>query len=438
MKHLLSTLTILALGWTSLLGQGEVGTHFLQGTWQAQLTNPALVPEEKWVLALPDLYNNIYISSVTRRDLIGKDENGDAYLDAEAAIAQLDDENLLSNQLEYGTLGAGVNLGRFNLNLQHRIRYHAFGNYPKELAQVTWQGNAQFLGQWVEVGADVLVQGFHEVALGAAYRIGERLTLGGRIKWLSGIADASTERTQLAIFTDTTAYALEVDADVLVNSSGSVDYQGFRNLSVELDFGQFNLNRVFGRNDGYAVDLGARLDLGAVTLAASVLDLGQVRWKGDVSNLALQGLYSFEGLDIGEGILADSTEFGSVIDSLEAAFDVEETQEAYTTALGPAMYLSGSYQLDETWRFGALFYQQWWRGETFPTVGVAANARFWPFLELGATYAWRAGSFDNLGLNAVVAAGPVRIIASTDNILSTLQVSNSTNANVRLGVSLVF
>ena len=207
---------------------------------------------------------------------------------------------------------------------------------------------------------------------------------------------------------------------------------------MELDFGRFDLSRVFGRNSGYAVDLGARLELDRLTLAASLLDLGQVRWKGDLTNLALEGLYDFDGLDIGDGILADSTDFGSVIDSLAAAFGVEETQEPYTTALGPAMYRSGGDQLDDTWRLGALFYQQWRRGQTFTTIGLAANARFWPFLELGATYAWRAGSFDNLGLNAVVSAGPLRIIASTDNILSALQVSNSTNANVRLGINLVF
>lgn len=420
-----------------LPAQTELGTHFMRGTWQAQHTNPALVPEGTFTIKLPDVYNDIYISSITYNDLIRQEGGGKAVLDIDNAIEQLDDDNIIWERLQVGTIGFGINLGPVNLNIQHGMRYNAFINYPKALPQLIWQGNAQFVGQQVDAGTDVQVFGYHELAVGAAVTLADRLTIGGRFKYLSGIAEASTERQQLRVYTDSVAYALELDADLLVNSSGTVRYESFRDLEIGFDFGRFDLDRVISRNNGYAVDLGAHLDLGKLQLAASVLDLGQIDWDEDVSNYALTGTKDFAGLDVSQGILEDSEEFGSVIDSLEAAFDVVETNRTFTTELGAKLYLSAAYQFDDTWRFGVLYYQENYRGEARQAAAVAANACFWPFLELGATYAWRNDTFDNIGLNAMLKAGPVQLVAATDNILTAVQLKDSNSANIRLGVNVV-
>lgn len=435
MKYYLTTIAIVfsVTAWS----QEELGSHFLRGTWQAQYTNPALIPEGSFFVKLPGVYNNIHISSVTYNDLI-VEEGDKTILDIDRAIAKLDDQNLIREQLQITTFGLGANFGNLNLHLQHSLRYNAFMDYPKTLPQLIWQGNAQFIGQQVDVSTDTHLFGYHELALGAALEIGKHLTIGGRFKFLGGIADAATERNQLLITTDTLSYALELDADLLVNSSGTVSYESFRELGVNFDFGRFDLERIAGGNNGYAFDLGVQLRLGKLDLAASMLDIGRIRWDRDVSNYSLEGIKSFDGLDISEGLLSDSTSFGSVIDSLEQAFGVTETDNAFEVRLATQAYFSAGYQLNESWRLGALFYMENYRGRVFPAAAVAANAQLLPFLNLGATYAWRSESFDNLGLNAVLRAGPLQIVAATDNILSALQLKDSHSANLRVGLNLAF
>lgn len=427
---LLLSVTVSSIGQTQ-----ELGTAFLRGTWQASHTNPALFPKEKFLIRLPEIYDDIYISSVTYADLIGKDESGKKYLDIDQAIGRLDTRNQINEYLQVGTIGLGVNLGPVGLSLQHGFRYYALLDYPKTLPQLIWQGNAQFIGQEVDAGADVQLLGYHEVGLGAAVHLGEHITVGGRLKWLGGIAEASTQRHDLRIRTDEEAYALQLNADLLVNTSGAVTYDGFRQLSVDFNFGRFDLERTFGNNSGLAADLGVQLQFGKLDLAASVLDIGSIRWEDGARNYRLQGSYEFSGLDVAQGILADSTEFGSILDTLQNLLNVVETFQTYTTNLPRQWYASAGYQVNDTWRLGALFYSQQLRGETYTAAALGVNARFWPFLELGATYAWRNETFDNLGLNAVLRLGPLQVVAATDNILTALNLRDSHSANLRLGVN---
>ena len=60
------------------------------------------------------------------------------------------------------------------------------------------------------------------------------------------------------------------------------------------------------------------------------------------------------------------------------------------------------------------------------------------WLNLGASYAFRSETFDNLGINATVKVGPVQVFSVTDNIISALRPKDSHSANVRVGLNLLF
>ncbi len=421
-----------------LLAQGELGSHFLRGTWQATHSNPAFIPEGKLVIALPEFYDDIYISSITYDDLVVTDPDGNSYLDAGRAIPLLDDENIIREKYRIGTLGAGIRLGKVFLSLQHAIYDAAFLNYPRTLPQLIWQGNAQFVGQQVDVGFDVELSAMQEFAIGGAVELSDGLTVGGRLRLLFGSAELSTDRNALAITTDEEAYALTLDADFRTNSSGTITYDGFRDLQVDFNFSRFDVDRPFRKNFGFAVDLGAAYRVDRWTFAASTVNLGQLSWKDEVANYTIEGSYQFEGLKFTGNILADSTDFGNVLDTLAEIVEVVETNDSYTTRLPAGVFLSGTFQLNDYWRFGGLFYNEWYRGQTFPAAALAANYRPWGFLEVGATFAYRTGTIDNLGLNAVLRLGPVRLVASTDNIITAFQLEKSNAANFRAGVALSF
>ncbi len=438
MKNSYLSLLLLLLTAATLRAQEELGTHFLRNVWQSNESNPAFIPNSNVVIGLPGLYNNIQISNLTYNDLIGEDEEGNTVLTIDPAIELLDDKNIIRENLRVNTLAVGFRINKLFFTLGHNLRFNALLDYPKALPQVVWQGNALFIGETVDVGADLHVYGLHDFYVGAAIPLTDRLTIGGRARLLSGVADISTERTRLALTTGEENYALTLDADFTLNSSGTITYDGFDELQVDFDFDDFTVDELFNDNVGFAFDLGAQLDLGKLNLAASVLNMGQLNWEGEVSNLRLEETRSFSGLDAAQRILDDSTDFGSVIDTLETEFELVETNLDYNVGLPLRVYLSGAYQLSEQWQLGALVYWEDYRRQTYTAVALNATTQLAGFLDLGATYAYRAERFDNLGLNLALRLGPIQLLAATDNIITVFQLEDANSSNVRLGLNLLF
>jgi hypothetical protein len=420
-----------------LWAQQELSTHFMRNTWQANRTNPALAPDYNIIVGLPGLYNNLTVENITFNTLF-TEENGQQVLNIDAAIAEMEADNAIRENLDIETLGVMLRFGKVGVSLSHAFRFNAFMEYPKALPQLIWQGNAQFIGQEIEFAPKLDIFGYQEFAAGAFVDITENFTLGGRAKLLSGAGSISSEREQLRLNTDADVYQLTLNADYLVNSAGSLDYNGFDEVETNFDFANFGDGNFFSGNTGFAFDLGASLRLGKLELAASVLDIGNIAWEEEVKNYSLDGVFEYEGLDFAQGILEDSTEFGSVLDTIEQIYEVEETSVGYETTLPTRYYLSATYQLNEKLTLGGLFYGESYRGEMDPVIAVAANMDVLPFLNIGGIYSFQDERFDNLGVNAALKLGPVQLMAATDNILTAFQPKNSNSANLRIGLSLLF
>lgn len=419
----------------NLRAQADLSAHLLRGSWQAYHTNPALPAAGAISVSLPGFYNNLLITNLTFSDVV----TGNNTLDIDNAIAQLGASNVLRENLDIETLGVGFRLGPLGLSLSHRLRFNAFFDYPQTLPQLIWQGNAQFIGQTIDFAPDVDLFGYHELALGASLDLGERLTVGARAKWLSGGASIETSRRQLRLTTGADAYDLNVDADFVVNTSGALSYESFSDIGVDFNFGSLSGQSLGTGNSCLAIDLGVALRLDRLTLSASALDLGgAINWDESPVNYTLAGNYAFAGLDIAQDLLEDSVDFVNIADSLERLYSPTETAAAYTTRIGTRYYLSGTYELTEKWSVGALFFGEAYRNQFSPAVAVTANWEVLPLLRLGALAGWRNERIDNLGLNATLALGPVRLMVATDNIISAIRPKESHSANFRLGINLVF
>lgn len=421
-----------------VLAQQELGTHLLRDVWQANKTNPAIFPDKKIIIGLPGVYNNLNIQNLTYNDLFVK-EGGNTFLDMDNIISKLEDENQIRENLEVETVSLALKLGKLWLSAGHTVKFNAYIDYPKTLPQLIWQGNAQFVGQRVDFSTNMQLFGYNEFALGAAFPITEHITIGGKFKWLSGFGDISTDRTKLNLLTDSTSYALSLDADFRVNATGYIQYNGLRDLTVDYNFADFQGDQLFNQNTGVAFDLGVYAKFGKLDIAASILDLGgKINWEDEVQNFSLNGVYDYSGLDIAKDVLEDSTTVNSAIDSLFEQYNFTETNNTYATKLPLRYYLSVSYQLNDTWRFGGLIYSESYRGERFPGVALSGNMQLLSWLNVGASYAFRSETFDNLGVNATAKLGPVQLFSMTDNILSALNPKGSSSANVRIGLNLLF
>jgi len=418
--------------------QQDLSAHLMRQTWQSNRSNPALLPDARFIVSLPGLHNDFFIENVTYGDLIRQNAEGKDVLDVDHAISLLETNNLIRENLDIETLGLGIRFGKIALMGGHALRFQAHLDYPKTLPQLVWQGNAQFIGQTVSFGPDIQLRGYHEWSLGAAAELLPGLTLAGRAKWLSGVADVSTSKRKLELTTSDDVYQLELDADFQVNSAGSLRYNSFEDISLDFNFGEFDTERFFSKNSGFAFDLGLRFQKGNWDFAASVTDIGQIDWKDEVKNYSFQGIYEYKGLDVAQAILDDSTDFGSVLDTLEALYQPSETAIAYSTTLPMRSYLSAVWQYNPNWRFSGLVHIERFEDRTFTAFAVGASARLLEMLEVGGVYSVRKDSYANIGLNATLNLGPVQVMAATDNILTLVSPKTSHGAHVRVGVNLLF
>ena len=342
LKYILTVLVLTGGGW--LLGQNDLSSHLLTNSWQALNANPALQPQGI-VVNLPGLYNNLWVTNITFNDLV-VDENGTQVLDIGNAIGQLGTQNTLRENLDIETIGFGIQVGRLGLSLGHRLRFNALIDYPKTLAQLIWEGNAQFIGQTISFGPSFDLTAYHEIALGASYQFGKNVQIGGKVKLLSGGSNLNTSRNNLRLTTSDDVYQLTMDADFTVNSAGTLSYDGLRDIGVNFNFGNFSGENLLSGNGGLAFDLGVAVKLGRIQLLASALDLGgKISWEKDVTNYTLNGVYEFEGLDVGQQLLDNEESFGNVVDSLYNTYEPVETTNNYTTTVGAKFYFGANYEL---------------------------------------------------------------------------------------------
>jgi hypothetical protein len=437
MRHYLHLLAFLlpAIG----LAQQDLGTHFMRGIWQANRTNPALLPDAKVAVGLPGLYNSFYANDLTYNRII-RTRNGQTVLELDEFIDRLEDRNFLKEYLDVETLSLGLTFGSLHFNIGHTAHAIAYSDYPRELVQFFWQGNAQFVGQTVDIGLNGQVKGYHAFALGFAYQFPEGLTLGMKVKLLNGFGDTSTGKDQeeLRLTTSDDVYQLTLDSDFRLNTTGDLQYNGLDDIEYRFAQGNFQVNDLFSSNFGFAFDLGARYQSERWDLAFSLIDLGRISWDRNVVNLSLQGEDTFEGLDAINDLIRDSAVNYGILDTLESIFAVDSTFEAYRTVLPAGLYLSANYRLSRIFSVGALFYSEFYRGSAFPAFIVSGQARLSKWFQGGITYGFRQRSWDNLGLNAAVSLGPVQIVASTDTFLDLVRPFDADNANFRLGLNLVF
>lgn len=437
-KLFLAVLALAVLPSAVLLAQQDLSTHFLRHTWQANRTNPAFFPEYEMVIGLPGVYNSLWVENLTYNTLFVEDGNGNRVLNVDQAILGMEDRNAIRENLDIETLSLGARFGPLGLSISHTFRFNAFMDYPKTLPQLIWQGNAQFIGEEIEFAPDIDVLGYQEFAVGAMIEVSDAVVIGGRAKLLSGAGSINSSRNQLRLRTDSEVYQLTLNADYQVNSASSLTYDGFDDIQTNFDFGTFSAESLFTGNTGFAFDLGAHVKLGKLELAASVLDIGGIDWDEEVNNYSLKGTYEYEGLDFAQRIFDDSTSFGSVLDTLEAVYEIEEGSEGFRTTLPTRFYLSATLRLRENWTVGGLIFSESYRGNTYPAAALSSNLQVLPFLNVGGIYSWRNNRFDNLGLNATLKAGPVQLVAATDNILTVFQPKDSNASHLRLGLNLLF
>lgn len=436
--HTSYLIPILLLIASQTFAQQELGLHFMPHVWQSNSTNPAFVQDKKLTIGLLGIYSAITFDGPTYNQIVAK-QNGKTVVDADKLIAHLDNENSIRNELGIPSLSLSWKLKNLHLTLGHAVKYSAFLKYPKTLPQIVWQGNAQFIGQTVDIGNEVELIGYHELTTGLAYKIGS-VTLGANAKFLNGIAGAATDKNHhsASLYTDPDVYQITLNGDYILHSANTIDYQEFEDVNVDFSYAKLTAKDFFSKNLGMAFDFGIRAELGKLDLSASVLDLGKIKWDHNVTNYEATQSYQYDGLDFSNALTGDSVSFGDALDTLKAIFKVRETSGSFTSELTRKIYLSARFKLNERWTLSGLYFNENYRDKPYSSMAVGVNFSPIKQLNAGLSYAFKQpDSYDNLGLNITIQFRQLQIFGVTDNLVSLVNPSDAHSFSARAGASIL-
>lgn len=410
---------------SSLHGQQEFTLHFNRDAVQSSFTNPAFRTDYKVTITLPSVIYNYGNNAFSYRDLIARDPVDDStYIDIDGILSKMKDKNLIQLQSYVDLISIYFNVQDWYFSINVTEKFDSKMYYTRDLVNLLWNGNAQYIGQSIEIGPGINLQMYKEYGL----RVGrhfEKFDVGARFKLLNGIANLNSARNSMVLTTGETNFESSLSTDYEVRQSG------FEHLEPE-GFNPFTGSR----NTGFALDLGGVYRLNSKwELSASVIDLGRIKWKTDVKKYKSNGTIAFSGIDIGDFISDDEFNFDKFQDSITALYFQEEEGGTYISYLIPKTYVSGTFHPNEKTSFGALFQAEYFQGIQ-PGIGLYAGHNVNKFLQVGLSYAYKNRQFDNVGFNLNLGLPAFRIYVVTDNLLSFIRMGYARNLTFRYGMNI--
>lgn len=287
-------IALLLLSSASAHAQFLRSSYFMEGTHYRMQLNPALAPGRGYINipAIGSLNATVNSSSLGYQDIIDNSEDAD-FFTSQNFINRLDNMNHLNVNLSTDIISAGWYKGRnfwsFNIGLRNDIG----ASIPRSMFEFLDKTNNVDKMNLAKLNEEVTnqslrINSYAEVGLGFSRNITDRLTVGGRLKALLGIANTKLNIDRISVASNITgwdgkpeslnyeqAQNLRGRADInveatLESSSKLLELQqstneAGRSYIDKLDFGSFGFSGFGG-----AIDLGASFKLTKrLTLSAS-------------------------------------------------------------------------------------------------------------------------------------------------------------------------
>lgn len=438
-------------------------SYFMEGTHYRQQLNPALAPGRGY-LNLPvigSLNVTVNSSSLGYQDIMDIIDNSDEadYFTSQKFMNRLDNINNLNVNLSTDIISAGWYKGKnfwsFNIGLRNDIG----ASIPRSMFEFMNTMNGLDGSDWTMLqnlsamtgGQSIRINSYAEIGIGFSRNITNRLTVGGRLKGLLGIANLkldiqninvqshveglpedleniTPEQTaairgnaeiQVAATLESSSQLLELNQDP---STGYID---------EIDFGKFGL-----AGYGGAIDLGASFKLTKhLTLSASILDLGFIKWSKKHTSLATatgNESYQFTPENPQDAFeFVNKVNSGEILNYDMLQMEVQEgVEKDRTTSLTSTLVVGAEYALLNNWLVvGALYTGRFAKPKTLNELTFSANIRPKNFFNVAVSYSVLQGAGKTFG--AAVKLGP--LFVGTDYMFLG---KNTNNVNAYVGFSL--
>ena len=365
-------------------------SYFMQTSNNKHELNPALLDSS--YVSMPLLLGNINLGTTGNVGLedfvykmdptwMGYGQNGNTLttfmnpgVDAGQFLGDMPDKTRINVYLKYQLFGMGFKafggMNSIELNLKSNVQ----GALPKSLFQFMKEPGTQENYTISDLG--IRTENYLELGLGHAHQITDKLTVGGKVKFLFGAAYADFNVDKLNLHLKDDYWMVDGDARLsasLMNST--LEYEGPDKNYVDPNGQVTNRRRIKGIDEfkaglsgfGMAFDLGATYQvMPDLTVSAAVTDLGFMSWK-KAHQASSAGTWRFDGFknpiycggtNTGDNKLGD--QFDAIGDDLENLFSIYEEEvpeKTDTRALAATLNIGAEYTLPvyRKLRFGFLY-----------------------------------------------------------------------------------
>ena len=374
-------------------------SYFMEGTSSRLELNPGLQPMRGY-FNIPVLGSfNVGTSSnvLGINDIIDVLDSGEDIFLNDDLYSRLKSDNRLNVNLKTDVLSFGWYAGKGFWNVNVGLRADVGASIPQSMFEYLRRVNntEDINGSFSNMNFNL--NAYAEIGLGYSRQITEKLSVGGRVKVLLGIARAEMAVDNFDIYVDdaltngdyTELNPYQTYGSATVNARVSTTMKG-GGLSFDETTRQIDGFDIDGSNFGIA-GAGFGIDLGAsykvwdnLTVSAAVLDLGFIKWKEGETTVAAPANGSFEVTgsnyqDFLDGDFLSMDRFNFVQDK-EAAEDTK-------TTLASTILLAGEYGLlDNKLSVGAIYTARFAEPKTLNELTFSATYRPKNWFNIAASY----------------------------------------------------
>ncbi len=469
----LSLFITLIVGYMTLHAQNKEVLYDFIEIPQALMVNPGMNTIYNWYAGVPfisGIYAQGATSGLTVNDIFAADGLDINQKVRDRALNSLSKRDEVNGIFQVDILNGGFRGQKDPANFFSFGMYvegYALNYWPKDLAILAYEGNADRLGQRFDLN-DLNTSGqfINVLHFGINRQIKNNLTLGARIKLYSGIVDINS--TNNSGYFETTVGQNNLLRNTLV-SDMRLRTSGLDALIDANDNGGsigslLTKRGLFGGDPGLGFDLGVTYNLNDQTvITGSLLDIGLLYHTSDVTSYSLEGSASIEGVEIilPEALSDPNADFWEdLVNEIEELVPFEENSKNYVTFRPIKFYSSIRYnfgkqgepteacdcdnQTDSGDR--SLYYLNSVGGQLYainrprgPQFAVTAfyQRRFAKVLALKATYTVDKFTASNIGLGMSLQAGPVNLYIMGDNLLAYGNIADSNYASFQLGLNII-
>jgi hypothetical protein len=412
--------------------------------WHANgAVNPAFFPKDKRIaIGGPGFSADVHLdgqNGLTFDDFV-REVDGRDLIDLGQAIPKLKDQTTIALRQRIETVSGGVRVGRNIFSASHAIRVRSSVLFPKELPQLLWSGNAQFIGQTVNIGPTLAAYNWHEIGLGWAREFG-KFTLGARAKWMvaSNMVYTDLDFPFATVYTNPDVYQLQLRTDygfLATDVIEGIDTSGFGYELATGDFGSnFNV-----KNSTLGLDLGATWrPTERLMIHASMLDIGTGLVFRDLSYYRSSGTFNYDGVTLpGANIInGDDLNFETRLDSLNDIFQFKRNDvDRHRVRLPARMYVGANFNVTKKIAVGATAYHE--QGPDLESLTAAGASVQWAplrWVSVTAMYSVNNRSATNLGGSVLFRVAGFSTFIASDNLLNGFSQKSSPAFNLRAGLN---